>query len=306
MDNKNLHLFLRNFRKNNLYMAETFLKKELNKRLAIALEREKKNVIRAFGGGKVISEAENNYRPLSVIAREIKNNWKNVSYAAKPYLDAMLQLESINDSYYEDSGRSIVAYFLSNSSQWKGDVAKRIKAELRAMLAGKPVSKESSFKNLEDAEKKDCGCEKKQRMLVDSDVEPEEMEEEEDEMEEKKRFEDEEETIMEDDEDMVPPDEFLANTDDFNELQGFLMKWARVVDNENIRATPNSSPIIQKLKYRGTVWILKYFGKTANGMHKLILENERSKKSIPIEERNMNLLINNILKNLKSISGAFN
>jgi hypothetical protein len=33
-----------------------------------------------------------------------------------------------------DSGRSIVAYFLSNASTWRGETAKRIKLELNKML----------------------------------------------------------------------------------------------------------------------------------------------------------------------------
>lgn len=73
-------------------------------------------------------------RQLNVIAQEIINDWKNVNYAAKPYLSAMLQLQGIDDDYGADSARSIVSYFLSNARSWRGDVAKRIKAELKAMV----------------------------------------------------------------------------------------------------------------------------------------------------------------------------
>ena len=72
-------------------------------------------------------------RPLYEIAREIRKDWKNVSYYAAPYLQAMSCLETINDSYGYDSGRSIVAYFLANAGSWRGEVAKRIKAELKAL-----------------------------------------------------------------------------------------------------------------------------------------------------------------------------
>lgn len=72
-------------------------------------------------------------RPLSEIASEIRKDWKNVNFAAKPYLSAMASLNSIQDSYGYDSGKSIVLYFLSNASSWRGDVAKRIKAELKKM-----------------------------------------------------------------------------------------------------------------------------------------------------------------------------
>lgn len=73
-------------------------------------------------------------RPLHEIARDIRRDWKNVHFAAVPYLQAMSQLDSVNDSYFEDDGASIVRYFLSNSNSWRGPVAKEIKAELKAML----------------------------------------------------------------------------------------------------------------------------------------------------------------------------
>lgn len=73
-------------------------------------------------------------RPLFEIAREIKHTWPKMNYAAVPYYEAMLYLNTMNDSYGMDSARSIVLYFLSNASGWRGDIAKRIKAELRGML----------------------------------------------------------------------------------------------------------------------------------------------------------------------------
>lgn len=72
-------------------------------------------------------------RPLMEIAREIKRDWKNVSGAAHPYLSAMECITSIEDRYGADSAKSIVAYFLSNASAWRGEVARRIKAELKGM-----------------------------------------------------------------------------------------------------------------------------------------------------------------------------
>jgi hypothetical protein len=72
-------------------------------------------------------------RPLCEIAREIRKDWKNVNYAAAPYLDAMGSLNFIQDDYYTDSGVSVVLYFLSNASSWRGETAKRIKAELKKM-----------------------------------------------------------------------------------------------------------------------------------------------------------------------------
>jgi hypothetical protein len=52
-----------------------------------------------------------------------------------PYLEPMLSLSSIDDDYYYDSGRSVVLYALSNLGQWRGEKARAIKAELKAMVA---------------------------------------------------------------------------------------------------------------------------------------------------------------------------
>lgn len=72
-------------------------------------------------------------RTLHEIARDIRKDWTKVNYAAKPYLDAMSSLDSVHDKYHYDSGKSVVLYFLSNASSWRGETAKRIKAELRSM-----------------------------------------------------------------------------------------------------------------------------------------------------------------------------
>lgn len=77
----------------------------------------------------------NQTRPLHVIASEIDHHWGiKVKYSARPYLDAMGELDKITDSYMYDSADSIVRYFLANATGWRGEVAKRVKAELRAML----------------------------------------------------------------------------------------------------------------------------------------------------------------------------
>jgi len=73
-------------------------------------------------------------RPLHEIANEINGDWKQVNFGAKPYLSAMFGLDKITDSYGADSAEMIVNYFLSNAGQWKGEVARRIKAELNKMV----------------------------------------------------------------------------------------------------------------------------------------------------------------------------
>jgi hypothetical protein len=76
-------------------------------------------------------------RPIYEIAQEISRSWKPVNYAAKPYLDAMFSLSSINDKYFADDGQTVVAYFLGNTQSWRGEDAKRIKKELKLLLSKK-------------------------------------------------------------------------------------------------------------------------------------------------------------------------
>jgi hypothetical protein len=73
-------------------------------------------------------------RPLHEIAAEIRADWKKPNFGAVPYLDAMRYLGTLNDKYGADSAESIVLYFLANANAWRGDTARRIKAELRAMV----------------------------------------------------------------------------------------------------------------------------------------------------------------------------
>lgn len=76
-------------------------------------------------------------RPLHEIAAEIRRTWKNVYFGAVPYLEALGSLTNITDNYGVESGKSIVNYFLSNASTWRGDDAKRIKAELKKLVGVK-------------------------------------------------------------------------------------------------------------------------------------------------------------------------
>jgi len=76
----------------------------------------------------------NTNRPLSEIAQEIRKDWVKLYFGAKPYLEAMETLNSIEDMYYQDTAKSVVLYFLSNATTWKGDKAREIKAELKKMV----------------------------------------------------------------------------------------------------------------------------------------------------------------------------
>jgi hypothetical protein len=80
-------------------------------------------------------------RPLYEIAAEIKADYraqgKPVFYAAVPYLEALSQLDTMDDRFYEDSAKSVITYLVSNLGTWRGETARRVKAELRAMAAAK-------------------------------------------------------------------------------------------------------------------------------------------------------------------------
>lgn len=70
-------------------------------------------------------------KTIAQIVGIILQDWRKVNYAAKPYLEAMVRLSDINNSIGYDSGKSIVLYFLSNASGWRGETAKAVKLELK-------------------------------------------------------------------------------------------------------------------------------------------------------------------------------
>jgi hypothetical protein len=75
-------------------------------------------------------------RSLSTIANDIRKDWAKPYFGAVPYLDAMRSLDTLRDKYYFDDAESVVRYFLSNATSWKGETARAIKAELKSMLKG--------------------------------------------------------------------------------------------------------------------------------------------------------------------------
>ena len=84
-----------------------------------------------------MSETKN--RTVSEIAQEILTlwnlkKWNTGQLCAKPYLQAMFRITNVSDMYGQDNAADIIRYFLSNASTWRGEDAKRIKAELNKML----------------------------------------------------------------------------------------------------------------------------------------------------------------------------
>lgn len=79
-------------------------------------------------------EIDENYRPVSYVAKDILNDWDNVNKYAKPYLNAMLKLNSNQESYGQDSITSVISYFLANSSSYVTEKSNEYKRELRNLL----------------------------------------------------------------------------------------------------------------------------------------------------------------------------
>ena len=72
-------------------------------------------------------------RKLSEIAKDIRSNWKNIYFGAKPYLQAMEQIHSPEPDapYLFEDAKTQVMYFLANAQYWRGEIAKTIKKELK-------------------------------------------------------------------------------------------------------------------------------------------------------------------------------
>lgn len=73
-------------------------------------------------------------RAIHEIATDIRAHWPKPYYGAVPYLTAMYALTTIEDDHGLDSARSIVNYFLANAQTWRGEDARRLKEELKALL----------------------------------------------------------------------------------------------------------------------------------------------------------------------------
>ncbi|NBR70505.1 MAG: hypothetical protein EBT75_00150 [Proteobacteria bacterium] len=76
----------------------------------------------------------------NLIIADFQTQGKKVPAAARPYLNAMRSMGSINENYGADSGGMIVAYLLGNLRGYKGETAKAIKAELNSRLKNQRLS----------------------------------------------------------------------------------------------------------------------------------------------------------------------
>ena len=235
----------------------------------------------------------------------------------------MSELNSISDKYYDEDAKSIIRYFLANSSSWRGETARRIKEELRQM-----VSSVEEKLNLDEG----CGCKHKK---FNEKEENEEYEEESEEpvlekedsliglmsstmnkMKNKKenfvKSEREEmpktpnvvsknksskkkpEVLIDQDENLQH-DTLLADTDDVETLSDAVVKWIRTIGAAPVRA--ENSPVEGNVRYRGVTWKMKYNGKYPKGIV-AVLTNLRSNKSVEIVAKTFNDLKQKVLSEI--------
>lgn len=74
-------------------------------------------------------------RTFAQIARDIKSTWLNPYFGAKPYLDALLTLNTTDPraKYLFDDAQSIAMYFLANAQTFRGERARALKQELKKL-----------------------------------------------------------------------------------------------------------------------------------------------------------------------------
>jgi hypothetical protein len=75
-----------------------------------------------------------NSRPVYRIAQDILNDWTAPYFGARPYLAAMLTINNELENYGQDTAKSIILYFLSNASSYRGSKAKELKNELKTLI----------------------------------------------------------------------------------------------------------------------------------------------------------------------------
>ena len=81
---------------------------------------------------------------LSQISDLIYRNWNNMPLNAYRYVEAMFQLDNINESFNNETGVEIISYFLANAKSWQGDVAKDVKQYLNNLIKNNGKMEEQS------------------------------------------------------------------------------------------------------------------------------------------------------------------
>lgn len=73
-------------------------------------------------------------RAIHEVTSDIRREWPNVHYTARPYLDAMFYLCDKHSKYGLDSASDIVLRFIGNATSFRGERARELKAELKQII----------------------------------------------------------------------------------------------------------------------------------------------------------------------------
>jgi hypothetical protein len=73
-------------------------------------------------------------RTIRQVANDIAFEWEKPYFGAVPYLKAMHHLTDRDSTYGVESASSIVNYFLANARFFRGEKAKALKVELKAII----------------------------------------------------------------------------------------------------------------------------------------------------------------------------
>lgn len=68
-----------------------------------------------------------------IIRRDHQSKGKELPCGAKPYVEAMACLNTVQDKYILDDGGDIVARALCNLGGWRGETARVVKAHLKKL-----------------------------------------------------------------------------------------------------------------------------------------------------------------------------
>lgn len=82
-------------------------------------------------------------RRILEIASDIRRAWPSPYFGAVPYIEAMMCLNEVTDTYGQDDATDILMRFLSNAAHFRGPVAGELKDEIRLILNLKQKGKKS-------------------------------------------------------------------------------------------------------------------------------------------------------------------
>ena len=77
------------------------------------------------------------HRLIMEIARDIKKAWPKPYFGAVPYINAMACMTTADKLYGEERCRDVLNYFLANANTFRGEEARKLKQELKDLIAAR-------------------------------------------------------------------------------------------------------------------------------------------------------------------------